>query len=422
MPAPEPLAARLRPRHLHEVVGQPAAVGPDGLLSKLVAAQTPASVLFWGPPGVGKTTLAQVYAQAFGADFMPLSAVSAGVSDIRAAVKAAATVQHLGRRTVLFIDEIHRFNKAQQDALLPDVESGLIILVGATTENPSFSLNNALLSRTHVLVLQSLTESALAEILSRAEALPDIGPLPLTPEGRSALLQAAHGDGRSLLNLVELLISLKPPEALDAAALHRLLPQRVAMYDRAGDWHYDLISALHKSIRGSDPDAALYYLARMLAGGEDGLYLARRLVRMAIEDIGLADPEALKLAQAAQAAYAQIGSPEADLALAEVAVYLALAPKSNALYVAWKAAQQLANETAQLLPPKQIMNAPTALMRSLGHGAGYAYDHDAPDGFSGQNYWPDGVAPQSFYTPIERGFEREMAKRLAYFAKLRTSR
>jgi len=418
----EPLAARLRPQTLAAVVGQTAVVGPQGLLTQLVAQQTPASVIFWGPPGVGKTTLARLYAQAFAADFVPLSAVTAGVAEIRAAVKAAESVQGLGCRTVLFLDEIHRFNKAQQDALLPHVESGLLVLVGATTENPSFSLNNALLSRTHVLVLSSLSEAELAQILQRAEALPEVGPLPLQPDARTTLLQAAHGDGRSLLNLVELLVSLQPQAALDTAALQALLPGRVALYDRAGDWHYDLISALHKSVRGSDPDAALYYLARMLQGGEDGVYLARGLVRMAVEDIGLADPTALPLAQAALQAYEKIGSPEADLALAEVVVFLALAPKSNALYTAWKAAQQLATRTAELPPPAHITNAPTKLMAELGHGAGYQYDHDAPEAFSGQDYWPTGITRPTFYQPVERGFEREMAKRMAYFAKLRTTR
>ncbi|MCA3244713.1 MAG: replication-associated recombination protein A, partial [Alphaproteobacteria bacterium] len=348
--------------------------------------------------------------------------LSAGMAEIRAAVKAAESVQALGRHTVLFIDEIHRFNKAQQDALLPHVESGLFVLVGATTENPSFSLNNALLSRTHVLVLSSLSEAELEQILQRAEALPEVGPLPLQPAARTALLQAAHGDGRSLLNLVELLLAVKPTAPLDVPSLQALLPKRVALYDRAGDWHYDLISALHKSVRGSDPDAALYYLARMLQGGEDGVYLARRLVRMAAEDVGLAEPNALPLAQAALQAYEKIGSPEADLMLAEVAVYLALAPKSNALYVAWKVAQQLAKATAELPPPPHIVNAPTKLMADLGHGAGYQYDHDAPAAFSGQNYWPEGVSRPSFYQPVERGFEREMAKRMAYFAKLRATR
>jgi putative ATPase len=422
MRAAEPLAARLRPQTLAEVVGQTAVVGPQGLLTQWVAQQTPVSVIFWGPPGVGKTTLARLYAQAFGADFVPLSAVAAGVAEIRAAVKAAEAVQGLGRRTVLFIDEIHRFNKAQQDALLPHVESGLLVLVGATTENPSFSLNNALLSRTHVLVLHSLSEAELAQILQRAEALPEVGSLPLTSPARAALLQAAHGDGRSLLNLVELVAAVHPAAPLDVPALQALLPKRVALYDRAGDWHYNLISALHKSVRGSDPNAALYYLARMLQGGEDGIYLARRLVRMAAEDIGLADPTALPLAQAALAAYEKIGSPEADLCLAEVAVYLALAPKSNALYGAWKAAQSLATTTVQLPPPASIINAPTKLMAELGHGAGYRYDHDAEDAFSGQNYWPAGVAAADFYQPVARGYERDMQKRLAYFAKLRATR
>ncbi len=418
----EPLAARLRPQTLAAVVGQKNVVGPQGVLSQLVAKGTPVSVLLWGPPGVGKTTLARLYAQAFKADFQQLSAVTAGVAEIRAAVASAQAVQPLGQPTVLFIDEIHRFNKGQQDALLPHVESGLLTLIGATTENPSFSLNNALLSRCHVLTLSSLTDDDLAEIVTRAEALPAVGPLPLLPEARIALVQAAHGDARALLNLIELLIALRPPNPLDTAALNALLPKRVALYDKSGDWHYDLISALHKSVRGSDPDAALYYLARMLGGGEDGSYLARRLLRMATEDIGLADPQALPLAQAALAGYEKIGSPEADLALAEVAVYLALAPKSNALYTAWKAAQTLAAQTSAFPPPQTIMNAPTALMAKLGHGAGYVYDHDAEDAFSGQNYWPAGVTRASFYHPVERGFEREMAKRMAYFAKLRKTR
>lgn len=418
----EPLAARLRPQSLAEVRGQRSVVGPDGVLSKLVAAGTPVSLIFWGPPGVGKTTLARLYAQAFEADFVALSAVTAGVADIRAAVTAAETVRTLGRPTVMFLDEIHRFNKGQQDALLPHVEAGLLTLVGATTENPSFSLNNALLSRCHVLPLESLQDDELAEILSRAETLPDVGLLPLTQEARALLLRAAHGDARSLLNMVELVLGVATAGVLDEAKLKALLPKRAALYDRNGDWHYDLISALHKSVRGSDPDAALYYLARMLEGGEDGIYLGRRLVRMAAEDIGLADPHALPLAEAALASYSRIGSPEADLMLAEVAVYLALAPKSNALYTAFKAARKLAAETAAVPPPKHIMNAPTKLMAELGHGAGYAYDHDAPDGFSGQDYWPEALGRQALYQPVARGFEREMLKRMEYFAKLRKSR
>lgn len=418
----EPLAARLRPRTLHDVVGQPTAVGEGGLLSKLVAQGVPVSVLLWGPPGVGKTTLARAYAAALKADVQQLSAVTAGVAEIRSAVAGAEKIKALGQPTVLFIDEIHRFNKAQQDALLPHVESGLITLIGATTENPSFSLNNALLSRCHVVPLQSLSDAELTEIMARAEALPEVGTLPLEAEARTALVQAAHGDARALLNLIELLCTLKPKKPLDVEALHALMPRRVAMYDRDGDWHYDLISALHKTVRGSDPDAALYYLARMLQGGEDGAYLARRLVRMAAEDIGLADPSALPLAQAAQTAYEKIGSPEADLMLAEVVVYLALAPKSNALYTAWGTAKTLAANSMQLPPPKHILNAPTKLMEALGHGDGYAYDHDAPDAYSGQNYWPEGMPRTTLYQPVERGFEREMAKRIAYFAKLRNSR
>ena len=418
----EPLAARLRPKSLADVVGQPTAVGEGGLLSKLVAQGVPVSVLLWGPPGVGKTTLARAYAAALKADVQQLSAVTAGVAEIRAAVAGAEKIKALGQPTVLFIDEIHRFNKAQQDALLPHVESGLITLIGATTENPSFSLNNALLSRCHVVPLQSLSDTELSEIMARAEALPEVGTLPLEPAARTALVQAAHGDARALLNLIELLCTLKPKQPLDVEALHALMPRRVAMYDRDGDWHYDLISALHKTVRGSDPDAALYYLARMLQGGEDGAYLARRLVRMAAEDIGLADPQALPLAQAAQTAYEKIGSPEADLMLAEVVVYLALAPKSNALYTAWNTVKTLAANSMQVPPPKHILNAPTKLMEALGHGDGYAYDHDAPDAFSGQNYWPEGMPRTTLYQPVERGFEREMAKRIAYFAKLRKTR
>ncbi len=419
----EPLAARLRPRSLAGVLGQAGAVGPQGLLSQLVAAKTPLSVILWGPPGVGKTTLAHLYAQAFGADVVALSAVTAGVAELRAAVKAAEQARPLGRPTVLFLDEIHRFNKAQQDVLLPHLETGLLTLVGATTENPSFSLNNALLSRCHVVVLTNLSVAALAEILTQAEQLPEVGALPLTAPARTLLLEAAQGDARSLLNLVELVVARAPPNPqspLDDAALKALLPLRVARHDRAGEWHYNLISALHKSVRGGDPDAALYYLARLLAGGEDGLYVARRLVRMAAEDIGLTDPSALTLAQAALAAYDRIGSPEADLLLAEVTVYLALSPKSNALYTAWKDAQALAGRTSELPPPAHILNAPTRLMATLGYGEGYAYDHDNLNAFSGQDYWPAGVTPPTFYTPVDRGFERELIKRRAYFTLLKS--
>lgn len=415
--APQPLAARLRPTRLDDVAGQEHLLGPQGLLTRLVAAGVPQSVIFWGPPGCGKTTLARLYAQAFGAEFVPLSAVLAGVADIRTVVAQAQALQGQGKRVVVFVDEIHRFNKAQQDSLLPHAESGLLVLVGATTENPSFSLNNALLSRCTVLPVHALDDAAISRIIAHAEA--ETHPLPLTPEARNTLVAMAHGDARYVLNLVELLGTVPPEPLCDTPALMALLPTRMALYDKDGDWHYDLISALHKSVRGSDPDAALYYLARMLGGGEDGMYIARRLIRMAVEDIGLADPQALPLAMAAQQAYHTMGSPEGDLALAEVTVYLALAPKSVSVYKAWGAVKALAEATAHVPPPKHIVNAPTKMMKELGHGAGYQYDPDTKDGFSGQNYWPAGLDPQRLYTPVERGFEREMTKRLTYFANLR---
>ena len=413
----EPLAARLRPQTLAEVVGQEHLVGEDGVLTRLMAAGVPQSVIFWGPPGCGKTTLARLYAQAFGAEFVQISAVLAGVADVRKVVDEARHSQSMGKRTVLFVDEIHRFTKAQQDAFLPHVESGLLVLVGATTENPSFALNNALLSRCTVLPVKSLEREDMARILTHAEAV--VGALPVTDEARNALLDLAHGDARYFLNLVELISALRAKTPLDVEALKKAIPARLALYDKGGDWHYDLISALHKSVRGSDPDAAMYYVARMMAGGEDGMYLARRLIRMAVEDVGLADPQALQVAMAAQESYRTMGSPEGDLSLAEAAVYMALAPKSNALYKAYAAAKQLAAATAHVPPPKHIVNAPTKMMKELGHGKGYAYDHDTEHGFSGQNYWPEGVQRPTLYQPVARGFEREMQKRMAYFEKLR---
>lgn len=413
----QPLAARLRPQTLAEVVGQEHLTGPDGLLSRLLESGTPQSLILWGPPGSGKTTIARVYAQGFGADFVQLSAVLSGVADVRKVVEGAQLAANLNRRTVLFVDEIHRFNKSQQDAFLPHVESGLLTLVGATTENPSFALNNALLSRAQTLVLKPHTEDALAKVLAHAET--EVGKLPLTEEARATLIQMAHGDARSLLNMVETIHSLKPSVTLTPVTLSSLLPTKAGAYDKDGDWHYDLISALHKSVRGSDPDAALYYLARMLNGGEDGMYLARRLIRMAVEDIGLADPQALPLATAAQTAYHTMGSPEGDLALAELAVYLALAPKSVSVYKAFGEARKQAEETNQKAPPKNIVNAPTKLMKQLGHGEGYVYEPDTEMGVSTQSFWPEGVKPQTFYTPVERGFEREMKKRIDYFNKLK---
>jgi putative ATPase len=420
-----PLANRLRPQSLGDVVGQEHLTGPEGILTRLIAAQVPQSLILWGPPGSGKTTLARLYAESFGADFVQLSAVLSGVADVRKVVEMAEDVSRMGRRTMLFVDEIHRFNKAQQDAFLPHVESGLLTLIGATTENPSFALNNALLSRAQTLVLKPLDDTALGKVLAHAETV--TGPLPLTPEARTVLVQHAHGDARSLLNMVETIVIAAPETPLDPTALTGLLPQRMANYDKSGDWHYDLISALHKSVRGSDPDAAMYYVARMMNGGEDGMYLARRLIRMAVEDIGLADPQALPMAVAAQQAYHTMGSPEGDLALAEMAVYLALAPKSIAVYQGFGEAKRLAAETSELPPPKNIVNAPTKLMKQLGHGEGYEYDPNSEDGFSGANYFPaelDTVhkGRPVFYRPIARGFEREMVKRLDYFNALRAKK
>lgn len=412
---PRPLADRLRPARLGDIVGQRHLAEP---LAQL--ARRPVSTILWGPPGVGKTTLARLIAHESGLPFEQISAIFSGVADLRKVFDVARLRHTQGRATLLFVDEIHRFNKAQQDGFLPHMEDGAIVLIGATTENPSFELNAALLSRAQVLRLERLDEAAIAELLIRAEAAEGRA-LPLTSEGRATLAGMADGDGRAALNLAEAAFAL-PDGPHGPERLGELLARRAAAYDKTGDQHYNLISALHKSVRGSDPDAALYWLARMLQGGEDPRYLARRLIRMAVEDIGLADPDALRQTLAARDAYETLGSPEGELALAQATIHLALAPKSNAAYVAFKAAMAAAKRTGSAPPPMHILNAPTAMMKNQGFGAGYAYDHDAPDGFSGQNYFPDNVGREQFYDPVERGFERELRKRAAWFAKLRAER
>ncbi len=421
-PGPRPLADRLRPRSLGEVVGQDQLLGPDGALTRMLARGSLASLILWGPPGTGKTTIARLLAARAGLVFVQLSAVFSGVADLKRAFEDASRRRAVGQGTLLFIDEIHRFNRAQQDGFLPVVEDGTIVLVGATTENPSFALNGALLSRCQVMVLRRLDDTALQALLARAET--DLErPLPLTPEAGAALRAMADGDGRYLLNMAEQLAALPQDAApLDPAGLAALLARRAALYDRDREEHYNLISALHKSLRGSDPDAALYWFSRMLEGGEDPRYIARRLVRFAVEDVGLADPAALGQAMSAWEAYERLGSPEGDLAIAQAVLYLGTAPKSNAAYVALSEARKAARAAGSLAPPAHILNAPTRLMKELGYGRGYAYDHEAEDAFSGQDYFPEGMERQAFYRPRERGFERELARRLEHWAKLRAER
>ena len=419
--APRPLADRMRPARLGDVIGQDHILGPDAPLGAMLASGTLSSLVLWGPPGVGKTTIARLLADETDLHFVQISAIFTGVPDLRRVFDAAKQRRRAGQGTLLFVDEIHRFNKAQQDGFLPHMEDGTILLVGATTENPSFELNAALLSRAQVLILHRLDDAGLASLATRAEH--EIGhPLPLTPAARGALLNMADGDGRALLNLIEQVAAWKTAQPLDTDALTTRLTRRAAKYDKSGDEHYNLISALHKSVRGSDPDAALYWFARMLAGGEDPRYLARRITRMAVEDIGLADPQAQSVCLQSWETYERLGSPEGELALAQAVTYLALAPKSNAGYVAYKAAVKSARQTGSEPPPAHILNAPTRLMKEQGFGAGYAYDHDAEDAFSGQNYFPDGMKRGVYYLPVDRGFERELKKRLDFFVSKRESR
>ncbi|MEL7199042.1 MAG: replication-associated recombination protein A [Pseudomonadota bacterium] len=415
-----PLADRLRPLSLDEIIGQEHLTGPEGAIGRMVAAGRLSSMVLWGPPGTGKTSIARLLADSVGIRFVSISAVFSGVADLKKAFAEADKMADAGKKTLLFVDEIHRFNRAQQDGFLPFVERGTVTLVGATTENPSFALNAALLSRAQVMILERLGNEALETLLERAETLE--GPLPLTLEAREALIASADGDGRFLLGQAESLYNAKLTQPLDPQALGSFLQRRVAVYDKDRDGHYNLISALHKSLRGSDSQASLYYLARMLTAGEEPLYVLRRLVRFASEDIGLADPQALTQCIAAKDAYQFLGSPEGELAIVQACLYCATAPKSNAAYAAQKTAFKAAKETGSLMPPANILNAPTKLMKDIGYGEGYAYDHNTDEGFSGDNYWPDEMEPQAFYAPVERGFERQVRERMAYWDRLREER